>query len=99
MQGQKFCLESLLGCPVLANQWQNGAMLISRLCPVDYHRFHFPTSGHLSTTTLIDGSLFSVNPIALRQKISIFWQNKRYLSVLDNKYVGKIAQLLVGQLV
>ena len=95
-KGQKFCLESLLGCPVLANQWQNGAMLISRLCPVDYHRFHFPTSGHLSTTTLIDGSLFSVNPIALRQKISIFWQNKRYLSVLDNKYVGKIAQLLVG---
>ena len=95
-KGQKFCLESLLGCTDLANHWQNGAMLISRLCPVDYHRFHFPTSGHLSTTTLIDGSLFSVNPIALRQKISIFWQNKRYLSVLDNKYVGKIAQLLVG---
>tara|TARA_B100002019_G_scaffold167496_1_gene144892 strand:+ start:36 stop:935 length:900 start_codon:yes stop_codon:yes gene_type:complete len=95
-KGQKFCLESLLGCPDLANCLKNGAMLISRLCPVDYHRFHFPVSGHLSATTLIDGSLYSVNPIALRQKIAIFWQNKRYLSVLDNQYTGKIAQLLIG---
>ena len=71
-------------------------MLISRLCPVDYHRFHFPVSGHLFNTKLLNGSLFSVNPIALRHKISIFWENKRYLSIIDNEKIGKVIQLLIG---
>lgn len=95
-KGQCFNLERLLGSSELANTFNDGAMLISRLCPVDYHRFHFPVSGHLSSTNLIDGSLFSVNPIALRQKISIFWENKRYLSVIDNQKIGKVIQLLIG---
>ncbi len=95
-KGQGFDLERLLGSKELANAFKDGAMLISRLCPVDYHRFHFPVSGHLSNTKLLNGSLFSVNPIALRHKISIFWENKRYLSIIDNEKIGKVLQLLVG---
>jgi phosphatidylserine decarboxylase len=95
-KGQGFDLERLLGSIELANNFKHGAMLISRLCPVDYHRFHFPVSGHLSNTKLLNGSLFSVNPIALRHKISIFWENKRYLSIIDNEKIGKVIQLLVG---
>ena len=79
-----------------ANFYGEGSMLISRLCPVDYHRFHFPTSGKISTATLINGSLLSVSPIALRHNLSIFWENKRYLSFLQNEHIGKIAQFLVG---
>ena len=95
-KGQGFDLERLLGSTELGNIFKDGAMLISRLCPVDYHRFHFPVSGHLSNTKLLNGSLFSVNPIALRHKISIFWENKRYLSIIDNEKIGKVIQLLVG---
>ena len=95
-KGQGFDLERLLGSKELANAFKDGAMVISRLCPVDYHRFHFPVSGHLSNTKLLNGSLFSVNPIALRHKISIFWENKRYLSIIDNEKIGKVLQLLVG---
>ena len=44
------------------------AIVISRLCPVDYHRFHFPTHGRASEPKLLNGFLFSVNPIALQKK-------------------------------
>lgn len=95
-KGQSFDLAHLLGNQNLANDYQNGAMVISRLCPVDYHRFHFPVEGNLGETSLINGSLFSVNPIALRKKISIFWENKRYCSILENQTLGKVIQLLIG---
>jgi phosphatidylserine decarboxylase len=63
---------------------------------VDYHRFHFSLPGKVSDNRLINGSLFSVNPIALRKRISIFWENKRYLSIVENEQVGKVVQLLIG---
>ena len=45
---------------------------------------------------LINGSLNSVNPIALRQNLAIFWQNKRYLTFIENDQFGKVAMFLVG---
>ena len=93
---KKMNLEHLLGCQTLANYFKSGSLLISRLCPVDYHRFHFPVSGKITENRLINGDLFSVNPIALRRKISIFWQNKRYLNILENDHIGKIVQILIG---
>ena len=95
-KGQAFDLPALLGCSRLADQYHNGSMLISRLCPVDYHRFHFPISGTIESTMLINGSLFSVNPIALRKNISIFWENKRYISFIQNDLVGPYIQILIG---
>jgi len=95
-KGQCFELKSLLGCHRLANQFESGSALISRLCPVDYHRFHFPVSGKSGIPKLINGDLLSVNPIALRKKISIFWQNKRYIHILQNEHLGDMIQLLVG---
>lgn len=95
-KGQAFNLRQLLGCAKLAKKFQTGAMLISRLCPVDYHRFHFPIDGKLTFPRLINGSLFSVNPIAVRQRISIFWENKRYISCIENQRLGMIVQLLIG---
>ena len=71
-------------------------MLISRLCPVDYHRFHFPCEGDVKSTRLIDGTLSSVSPFALRKNLSIFWQNKRYLTVLENRKFGSCLQLMIG---
>jgi len=95
-KGQSFDLVRLLGDTILASYYERGSMLISRLCPVDYHRFHFPCSGRIGETRLINGSLFSVNPIALRKKLSIFWENKRYCSVIENSKGEKIVQLLIG---
>ena len=95
-KGQAFDLDRLLGCPNKAELYSQGSILISRLCPVDYHRFHFPMDGKLSQTSLINGHLFSVSPIALRKRISIFWENKRYLSTLSHPQVGAVTQILIG---
>ncbi|MEO5959993.1 MAG: phosphatidylserine decarboxylase, partial [Opitutaceae bacterium] len=45
VKGSKFSFAELLGDEPIAEKFAGGAMLISRLCPVDYHRFHFPVSG------------------------------------------------------
>ena len=41
VKGQRFDLGRLLGDDKLAAQFSAGAAVFSRLCPVDYHRFHF----------------------------------------------------------
>jgi phosphatidylserine decarboxylase len=96
IKGQTFDLNSFLQSSKLAKIFKGGSLVISRLCPVDYHRFHFPADGEYNGTDLINGSLYSVSPIALRQNISYFWQNKRYLSLLSNPSFGQIAQVAVG---
>lgn len=96
VKGQQFDLPSLFQSEELARPYEKGALIISRLCPVDYHRFHFPVDGLATQPTLINGSLYSVNPIALRKNISIFWQNKRYLNFTESPTVGRVAQFLVG---
>ena len=96
VKGQQFDLPALFESDKLARPYREGSMVISRLCPVDYHRFHFPVTGISSTPQLINGALYSVNPIALRQNIGIFWQNKRYLSFIENLNGGKVASFLVG---
>ena len=95
-KGQKFQLHQLLGDANLAKDFEQGSMLISRLCPVDYHRFHFPCGGSVKSTHLINGALSSVSPIALRKNLSIFWQNKRYLTVIENDDIGTYLQLMIG---
>src|SRR5476649_2151092 len=41
VKGQKFSVAELLGDAALAQKFAGASILISRLCPVDYHRFHF----------------------------------------------------------
>jgi len=96
VKGQHFDLSTLFGSKERALPYENGSLIISRLCPVDYHRFHFPCDGTFQTADLINGKLFSVNPIALRKKISIFWENKRYLSYLESESFGTVAQFAIG---
>lgn len=96
VKGQKFDLEDLLGSSALANKYSQGSMIIARLCPVDYHRFHFPCNCVPDEPKLINGPLFSVNPMALKSKIDILTQNKRMLTQLSTKNFGTILYIEVG---
>ena len=42
VKGEMFDLATLLQDTELAKRYANGSRLLSRLCPVDYHRVHFP---------------------------------------------------------
>lgn len=96
VKGATFSLEQLLGGPELAAEFAGGSMLISRLCPVDYHRFHFPVAGTPDDGRLIGGWLYSVSPIALRRNVEYLTQNKRRLTLIDSPEFGRVAMLEVG---
>ncbi len=96
VKGMKFSLEELLGDAALAQTFAGGAMLISRLCPVDYHRFHFPVAGVPGEAKLINGWLYSVSPVALRRNIRYMVENKRMLTLIESPQFGTVAMLEVG---
>jgi len=95
-KGQRFELAELLGDDKWLDRYGKGSAVISRLCPVDYHRFHFPASGVAGQPKLINGVLYSVNPIALRRNIGILSQNKRVLTELETETAGRILLLEIG---
>jgi len=96
IKGTHFDLAALLGSPDLARRFAQGSMLISRLCPVDYHRFHFPCAGTPGAPVLINGPLYSVSPIALKQRPSILWENKRCLTEIASPNLGQVLYLEIG---
>jgi len=96
VKGAKFTLAELFGDAALAEKFAGGAMLISRLCPVDYHRFHFPVSGTPGEPRLIKGSLYSVSPVALRQRLRYLVENKRVVTSIASPQFGTVAMIEVG---
>lgn len=96
-KGQRFDLPELLGDSALAERYRNGAVVISRLCPVDYHRFHFSVAGLPGPGRLINGSLYSVSPVALRRNLGLLAENKRVLTEVDaGPRLGRVLVLEIG---
>lgn len=95
-KGQFFDVKSLLGNVALADNYPRGTAVISRLCPVDYHRFHSPVSGKIVEQRLINGPLYSVSPIALRQSMDYLWENKRVLTVIETEDLGLVSFIAIG---
>lgn len=96
VKGVKFDVAALLGDAELAARFARGSVLISRLCPLDYHRFHFPWSGTPGAPRLINGPLYSVSPIALRRRPMILWENKRFITSLTTAALGDVLLLEIG---
>jgi phosphatidylserine decarboxylase len=96
IKGTRFDLRALLRDDALAKRFARGGMLISRLCPVDYHRFHFPFGGVPGEARAVNGPLYSVSPIALRKRPSILWENKREITLLRTSTIGDVLLLEVG---
>jgi phosphatidylserine decarboxylase len=71
-------------------------MVISRLCPVDYHRFHFPVGGQPGPTRRINGWLYSVSPYALRRQLAYLWENKRVVTLVESPVFGRVAMVEIG---
>ncbi|MGN0865719.1 MAG: phosphatidylserine decarboxylase [Akkermansia sp.] len=96
VKGQRFDLPALLGSAELAERYARGTIVLSRLCPVDYHRFHFPAAGTPEKPRRIPGPLASVSPYCLRRQLSWLWTNKRELTVLHTPDCGDVLLLAVG---
>ena len=97
IKGFQFNVESFLDNPTLAGKYKDGSMIVFRLAPPDYHRYHFPVSGITASSNIkIKGDYYSVNPLALRKKAEIFWLNKREYGVIKSPAFGNVAMVEVG---
>ena len=56
IKGFGFTLPKLLGSADLAHYFKEGSILIHRLAPQDYHRWHAPTSGTVVSIMEIPGT-------------------------------------------
>lgn len=96
VKGFTYYLKELINDDSIADKYQNGTCLILRLCPVDYHRFHFVDNGTISSNNKIKGNYYSVNPIALSGIKKLFCKNKREWSILNSDNFGDILYIEVG---
>lgn len=94
-KGQRFSVRHLFaGCVDLVPK--RAAVVISRLCPLDYHRFHFADSGQAGPPSAIAGDLFSVSPIALRRSLNYLFANKRVVTEIQHTSGRRFWQVEVG---
>ncbi len=100
VKGVSFTLEELLGsgpnAAAEAARLANGVLLVCRLCPADYHRFHYPAAGRTAATWTVPGAYESVNPFALAAGARPFSGNARRVSILDTAATGRTAFIEVG---
>ncbi len=98
VKGKFLSAEALLGNTPWASRFAGGPLLLARLCPTDYHRFHFPDSGRVIDSYRIHGVLHSVNPVALQVRNDIFATNERQITILETENFGALAYIEVGAL-
>ncbi|WP_143317798.1 phosphatidylserine decarboxylase [Clostridium sp. HBUAS56017] len=91
-----YSLSELLGDDKIAQEYEGGICIVLRLCPTDYHRFHFVDSGIPGKSKFINGSYYSVNPTALERIPKLYCQNKREWSLFKSDNFGDIIHVEVG---
>jgi phosphatidylserine decarboxylase len=96
VKGHYLYAKDLIGNDQVAKMFDGGPLMIARLCPVDYHRYHYPDNGRVVDHFRVPGAYDSVNPLALRYKNQIFIKNERYVSILETENFGKLAYIEVG---
>jgi len=99
VKGRSFTVEGLLGpeCADVAPLFLGGSLLLARLAPQDYHRWHLPVTGRLGRRHRIDGALYTVNPIAIRRtNPDVYSHNKREVLLVHTKPFGLVAMVAVG---
>lgn len=96
VKGDFLSALGLLNNTEWAKTFAGGPLLLARLCPVDYHRYHYSDSGRTVDFYQIPGELHSVNPLALKHKPDIFVKNERRVSIVESEKFGMMAYVEVG---
>ncbi|NSY38235.1 archaetidylserine decarboxylase [Leisingera sp. ANG59] len=94
VKGYPMSVRTML--PGIAERFIGGALAIVRLCPADYHRYHFPAAGRITAAQDIPGALHSVNPIALGAGPDVFGENKRTWTLIETENLGSYCFVEVG---
>ncbi|KAK4056412.1 hypothetical protein OIO90_002555 [Microbotryomycetes sp. JL221] len=112
IKGQHFTLETLLQSSTHAEYFKGANLMIARLAPGDYHRFHSPVNAFVRENVKVLGTYLTVNPLVVNNKnFDVFTSNKRLVTYLEldrpsssnaagGEYIAyvQIGALLVGSI-
>ena len=76
--------------------FRGGDVVVVRLCPADYHRYHFSCDGRVLERRTISGAYHSVNPVALDAVPTAFCLNRRDYTLLETPVFDRVAFMEVG---
>ena len=96
VKGHGFSLEKLLGDVNMAKEYVGGSLVICRLAPDDYHRFHMPINCVYEGHHKIHGHYYSVDTRIVNSTIDVFGENKREVHRLYNEHFGTVLCVIVG---
>ncbi|XXQ32462.1 phosphatidylserine decarboxylase [Plasmodiophora brassicae] len=77
------------------DDFKNGAAVVHRLAPQDYHRVHAAVGGVVQQVYQVDGSPLSVNEMALRSSSNLL-RNERVVVVVRTSSGKSMATVAVG---
>ena len=96
VKGVTYSLSDLLnGDREMVERFTDGEFITIYLSPQDYHRIHMPIGGRLVAASYVPGSLFPVNPFAVRHVTNLFARNERLITYAETQ-AGLMALLKVG---
>ena len=96
IKGEGFSLKSLLNDDKLAQKYEGGSLVIARLAPQDYHRYHSPVTGTILAMESVPGTFYTVNPIAINQRIDVYGANKRVVVPIETEEFGEVCFVAIG---
>jgi phosphatidylserine decarboxylase len=96
IKGKEFDLRKFFLGNDIYKKYENGTLLIVRLCPADYHRYHFPVDGLAKKSVDIGGDFLSVSPYAVKQNIDIYFNNKRSYNEIETEKSGTVIMAEIG---
>jgi phosphatidylserine decarboxylase len=107
IKGSGFTLARLLGSAETAALFDGGSVVVARLAPQDYHRWHAPVSGTVKSVSEIPGAYYTVNPQAINESgtLDVFCENRRSVMVVERAGTGRpaaivaVGAMLVGSIV
>jgi len=98
IKDRTFYLEKFMNSGKQADFYENGILMIFRLAPYDYHRFHFPCDCFPSSRKVIKGVYNTVNPIAYKADVHPLVENERRSIILKTQQLSDVAMVAVGAL-
>jgi len=96
VKNTKFNLKKFLGNEQLAQECENGTLMLFRLAPYDYHRFHFPVDCVPLKAKNINGVYESVNPLVYKSGVQPLTENERKIVLLKTEKFSDVVLVAVG---
>jgi len=100
IKGSTFSISTLLQNEALEEEFSGGSIVISRLAPQDYHRYHHPIDGNITGPAVFfntsNYTYYTVNPKLVNTAVDVYTENVRAYHVINSDKLGKMIYIAVG---